>query len=399
MSRWPTVTIGEVADPVDRSESPLPGVTYRQVGVRLWGEGAYERKSMDGVETKYKSLNRVEAGDIIVNKIWARNGSVSVVTPELGGCFCSGEFPLFRPRSERLDSQWFYWITKTRWFWDACDRQSRGTSGKNRLRPQRFLEITIPLAPIEEQRRVVDKLNRLATQSARLGSLQGHVEGAADALLRARLNGLFGDPYRGVAGSAGFSAFAPVGELSSDVADGPHVTPQYFDDGIPFVTVLNITSGRVDFNRAKHITPAAHELYSKRAKAEPGDVLISKDGTLGVPCYVETDREFSFFVSVALVKPRRDLLDGRFLTWALRAPYLQDRIAERSRGDMIRHLVLREIRQLLVPVASLADQSRIVSELDATERQHRSLVAMMQQSQGVAAAITGSALSSAFAGF
>jgi type I restriction enzyme, S subunit len=398
VSRWPMVAIGEVADPVVRSEAPLPGVAYRQIGVHLWGGGAFERESIDGADTKYKTLNRVKAGDLIVNKIWARNGSVSVVTPSLEGCFCSGEFPLFRPRPERLDPQWFYWITKTRWFWEACDRQSRGTSGKNRLRPQRFLEITIPLAPIEEQRRVVEKLDRLATQSARLGSLQGHVEGAADALLRARLNGLFGDPYRGVAGSAGFTDFASIGELSSDVADGPHVTPQYVDDGVPFVTVLNITSGRVDFNRAKHITSAAHELYSKRAKAEPGDVLISKDGTLGVPCYVDTEREFSFFVSVALVKPRRDLLDGRFLTWALRAPHSQDRIAERSRGDMIRHLVLREIRQLLVPVVSLADQQRIVSELDATEHQHKSLVARMRQSQGIAMAISGSVSASALAG-
>ena len=98
MSRWPMVAIGEVADSVDRSEAPLPGVAYRQVGVHLWGEGAYERESMDGADTKYKTLNCVKAGDIIVNKIWARNGSVSVVTPALGGCFCSGEFPLFRPR-------------------------------------------------------------------------------------------------------------------------------------------------------------------------------------------------------------------------------------------------------------------------------------------------------------
>ena len=96
-----------------------------------------------------------------------------------------------------------------------------------------------------------------------------------------------------------------------------------------------------------------------RAKAEPGDVLISKDGTLGVPCFVDTDREFSFFVSVALIKPKREILDGEFLSWALRAPYLQERIVARSRGDMIRHLVLREIRDLTVPIPPLPDQRRI----------------------------------------
>lgn len=65
---------------------------------------------------------------------------------------------------------------------------------------------------------------------------------------------------------------------------------------------------------------------------------------------------------------------------------------------MIRHLVLREIRQLLVPVVSLEDQQRIVSELDAAERQHRSLVAKTRHSQGIATAIAGSVLASAFGG-
>jgi len=139
------------------------------------------------------------------------------------------------------------------------------------------------------------------------------------------------------------------------------------DHGIPFITVLNITSGRIRFNDHKYIDPGDHEVFKRRAKAERGDVLISKDGTIGVPCFIDTDREFSYFVSVALVKPKRAILDGEFLTYVIRAPYLQKRIKERSRGDMIRHLVLREIRDLTVPVLSLSQQRQIVLELDALQ--------------------------------
>src|ERR1700686_651878 len=60
---------------------------------------------MDGAQTKYAQLFRAEAGDIIVNKIWARNGSVAVVPPSLAGCFGSAEFPMFTPRPQ-LDSRW-----------------------------------------------------------------------------------------------------------------------------------------------------------------------------------------------------------------------------------------------------------------------------------------------------
>jgi type I restriction enzyme S subunit len=47
-SAIPMVRLGEVVDPVGRAESPIPGKTYRQIGVKLWGEGAYEREPIDG---------------------------------------------------------------------------------------------------------------------------------------------------------------------------------------------------------------------------------------------------------------------------------------------------------------------------------------------------------------
>src|SRR4030042_5363680 len=163
MSKYfPMVPIGEVAYSVERPEAPLPGTVYRQVGVHLWGGGAYERESIDGGETRYSTLHCVESGDIIVNKIWASNGSVAVVNNELAGCFCSGEFPIYAPDRNKIEPRWFHWITKTSWFWHECDLKSRGTSGKNRIRPEKFLEIQIPLPPVEEQQRVVAKIDELA---------------------------------------------------------------------------------------------------------------------------------------------------------------------------------------------------------------------------------------------
>jgi type I restriction enzyme S subunit len=159
---WPTATIGSIATPIERAETPVPGKAYRQIGVRLWGEGVYERETIDGSNTQYAVMNRLEADDIVLNKIWARHGSVSVVQPELEGCYCSTEFPIFRPDFERLEPRWFFWMTRTKWFWSLCDAKSRGTSGKNRIRPDQFLQIEIPLPPLAEQQRIVAKIERLA---------------------------------------------------------------------------------------------------------------------------------------------------------------------------------------------------------------------------------------------
>jgi type I restriction enzyme, S subunit len=94
---FPLIKLREIATPIGRPEIPIPGTIYRQIGVRLWGEGAYEREPLEGSRTKYQTLSRVETNDIIVNKIWARNGSVAVVPKELAESFVSAEFPLFVP--------------------------------------------------------------------------------------------------------------------------------------------------------------------------------------------------------------------------------------------------------------------------------------------------------------
>jgi len=52
-------------------------------------------------------------------------------------------------------------VTKTRWFWDKCDKKSRGTSGKNRIRPEKLLEISIPLLSFDEQQYIVNKIGTL----------------------------------------------------------------------------------------------------------------------------------------------------------------------------------------------------------------------------------------------
>ena len=139
---------------------------------------------LDGSATRYSVLYRVEADDIIVNKIWARHGSVSVVQDGLAGCYCSGEFPLYRPNSSALLPRWFYWITRARWFWSACESASRGTTSKSRIRPEAFAAISIPLPDPAEQERLIVKLDTLATKLEHARDSYLQMEQEAEALLR-----------------------------------------------------------------------------------------------------------------------------------------------------------------------------------------------------------------------
>ena len=158
------IPLSKVVLSVERPEVPDVEKMYRQIGVKLWGEGAYERETISGSQTSYSTLSQVKTDDIIVNKIWARNGSVAVVPRGLDGCYRSSEFPTFVPIQNKLYPRWFHWLTKTSSFWEQCDDKSRGTSGKNRIRPEKFLEIVIPLPTYKEQQRIVVRIEEFAAK-------------------------------------------------------------------------------------------------------------------------------------------------------------------------------------------------------------------------------------------
>jgi len=306
----------------------------------------------------------IRSGDLVVSGINAAKGAIAVYE---GGddlpIAATIHYGAYVPNKDRVSIPYLWWLLRSRFFQGLLREHVPGGI-KTELKAARLLPIPVPLPPLGEQHRLVGRVEEIAKKIEKARTLRAVAASDSTAVTLAYLNRLFGNPYDGTAGDAPIMEWRRLAEVVDDIADGPHATPTYVEEGVPFLTVLNITSGRVEFRNHKYISLSQHAQYQRRAKAERGDVLISKDGTIGVPCYVDTDREFSFFVSVALVKPKRGVLDGEFLTWALRAPYLQERMKARSRGDMIRHLVLREIRELVVPVGSLALQRDIVSRLD-----------------------------------
>lgn len=200
MTEWPSAALAEVCRPADRYEVPLPGKTYRQLGVRLWGEGAYERDCIDGAETTYAKFNRIESDDLIVNKIWARNGSVAVAPPELAGGYVSTEFPAFTLDRDRVTPGWMRLITKSRAFWNACDEKAQGTSGKNRIKPSQFLSIKVPVPPLPKQLAIVARLDALADKTRQLSAHLEAIEGDADRLLAQQFRDAIVDvPFRPLA--------------------------------------------------------------------------------------------------------------------------------------------------------------------------------------------------------
>lgn len=158
--------------------------------------------------------------------------------------------------------------------------------------------------------------------------------------------------------------WARLSALSLIITDGTHYTPTYVKSGIAFLSVKDMSGGALDFGSTRFVTAEEHSTLTKRCKPERGDLLITKVGTTGVPVVVDTDRPFSIFVSVALVKGFWEFVNVNYLRLAVASPLIRRQSAEGTEGTGNKNLVLKKIADFLVPVPPLAEQQRIVAKVD-----------------------------------
>jgi type I restriction enzyme S subunit len=355
---FPEVPLSEILLLANRPESPVGGKLYRQIGVRLWGEGAYEREPIDGAATQYQRLFQAKANDVIVNKIWARNGSVAVVPEQLDGCYGSNEFPMFIPRREKLEPRWFHWLTKTKGFWTKCDEKSRGTSGKNRIRSERFLQIKIPLPPLAEQRRITAKIEELAIRCQEAHGLRQRIMKDAEALAKAYERKLF--DQRGRDGWRNLE----VEDVCDEIIDYRGRTPPISNSGIPHITSTNIKNGRIEWQTTKFVSQETYENFMTRGIPGSGDVIFTMEAPLGQTAVVPDDRLFSLAQRILLLRGSRRVVDSSYFAMVLMSPDVRDRIYSQATGTTVKGIASKRLRHVVLPIPSLPDQHRIVSSLD-----------------------------------
>ncbi|MCR6505668.1 restriction endonuclease subunit S [Bacteroides muris (ex Fokt et al. 2023)] len=148
------------------------------------------------------------------------------------------------------------------------------------------------------------------------------------------------------------------------LTDGTHKTPKYTESGVPFISVKDMSSGKLSFSNTKCISEEEHKILSARCCPEYGDLLISKVGTTGIPLIIDTDKEFSIFVSLALIKFFPNYIDSKFLIHLINSPLIQEQVKRDTRGVGNKNWILTAISNTLLAIPPLVEQKRIVSKIE-----------------------------------
>jgi type I restriction enzyme, S subunit len=166
-----------------------------------------------------------------------------------------------------------------------------------------------------------------------------------------------------------------VKHITQKIIDGAHLTPTYVENGVPFLRVTDISAGNktINLGEVKRIPLKEHIELSKRAKADKGDILLSKNGTIGVTKVVDWDFEFSFFVSLCLIKPKPELVSEYFCLF-FDSPLVDEQLNFSSKRTSVTNLHLDKIKELLIALPPPKEQSELVETIEEDFKPQNELI-------------------------
>ena len=145
-----------------------------------------------------------------------------------------------------------------------------------------------------------------------------------------------------------------------DVRDGTHDTPKYVEHGIPLITSKNLSNGYLDFSTAKFISIEDHLSIKQRSKVDDGDILFAMIGSIGNPVLYRGSQEFSI-KNMALFKKISDEIIMDYVYIFLR--YAQTYMKKDATGGVQAFVSLNYLRNYLIPVPPQNEQIRICNAI------------------------------------
>jgi restriction endonuclease S subunit len=265
-------------------------------------------------------------------------------------------------------------------------------------------KVSIPLPPLPEQERIVARIEELFTQldagTAALRRVQAELKRYKASVLKAACEGkLFGDT--GLTEGQlpeGWQSII-LSDVTSTIKDVDHKMPKAANTNIPYISTKNfIGDDEIDYENAKHISLSDYRSLTKKVVPEYNDILLSRYGTVGQVRKVKTNRPFQASYSIAIIKPLQSKAISEYIVLFLRSELGQEQIRRNIRASSQPDLGLEYIRKFILPLPSIAEQRRIVVEVERLFSFAQEIEAEVDTSLSHAKRLRGSILNYAFTG-
>jgi type I restriction enzyme S subunit len=390
LTRWPKVRMGEVLHYRKQFITIDDLAIYKRPRVQLHAQGIVLRDEVPGALIKTKTQQVCRAGEFLVAEIDAKVGGFGIVPETLEGSIVSSHYFLFKVNEAKLDRRFLDYFIRTPGFRDQIEAQ--GSTNYAAIRQAHVLEYQMPLPPLHEQRRVVARIEEVAAQIQEAHTLRQQAVDEAEALWQRAAENIFDKLVE-------TNSLRPLSELVSIRGGGTpsKADPFYWDGNIPWITPKDMKARELS-DAIDHISErATHETAAKLIA--PGGVLVVVRGMILTHTFPSAVLRSAAAINqdMKALAPNGEILP-KFLCamfWA-HNPRILD-LVEKSTHDT-RKLETAKLLDTKIVVPPLAEQRRIVAELDALQVEVDALKRLQAETAAELDALLPSILDRAFRG-
>jgi type I restriction enzyme S subunit len=411
-SGWPIASLDEIcsiASGITKGRKPPPE-PLREVPYMAVVNVQDGRLNLETVKTIQASSSEIERYKLLLGDLLLTEGGDpdklgrgTVWNGEISECIHQNHIFRVRAASSLINMSFLSRLVASpagKAYFLSKAKQTTGIASINLTQLRNF---PVPLAPLNEQRRIAAKLDTtLAAVDAcrlRLDGVEALLKRFRQAVLASATSGELTREWRGERTDGLEWYQAKLSEICSSISDGDHQAPPKATSGIPFITISAISDACLHLERASRFVPSSYyEGLDEARRAVPGDILYSVTGTLGVPALVKTKDPFVFQRHIALLRPDRDFILPKYLYYCLLSDAIKRLCYEGATGTAQLTLPLGVLRNLSLKLPSLVEQAEILLQIENLFSLAHQLEARLTTARKVVDRLTPALLAKAFRG-
>ena len=418
---WEWVRLEDITIYISRGKSPVYSETKKYPVVaqkcNQWSGFSLEKAKFVDPKTvdKYAEERLLQNGDLLWNSTGlgtlGRMAIYDSSANEYGWAVADSHVTVIRTKTDFCFFKFLYYYFASPEVQRVIEDKSDGSTKQKELAQETVRKYEIPLPPLAEQHRIVDRIEEILPFVAEYGEAYDEAskmdaelpDKLKKSILQEAIQGKLGtqnpsdEPARllieqirelrnnlakkGIIKKKDLTVipieedeipfsipdtweWVRLNELLTIISDGTHKTPNYVPSGIPFLSVQNISSGKLSLDKIKYVTKEEHRQLIKRVEPQKGDILLCRIGTLGKAIKIYWDFEFSIFVSLGLLRPVMEAI-ADYIVFCINSPLgtrwiLDNRVGG---GTHTYKINLSDIPNFIIPLPPLKEQARIFDKI------------------------------------
>lgn len=361
---WSSCSLSDIAAVNPKTvadESLIAGfVPMSHAPTSYHGELLFDEKPWGEIK---KSYTNFQDGDVIFAKVTPcfENGKAAIIDDLPNGIGAgSSEFYVLRPHCSDISQKLLFALIKTHAFMQEGATNMTGAVGLRRV-PKSFVE-TFPIAlpPAAEQKEIADRLDTLLGQ---VEATQARLARIPDIIKKFRQSVLSAATAGNLTKSKEEWIEADLSRVASHIVDCPHSTPKWSSSGYYCVRTTAFNEFFLDLSAQGFVSADVYEERIKRLTPLAGDILYSREGTIGIACQIPEGVELCLGQRMVLIRAGH-LVNSKYLTIVLNSNKIISIVRQKNIGSTVPRINMSDIKTFPIPLPALEEQTEIVRRVE-----------------------------------